>query len=188
MKGTHRHADDIRGDGRGGSHGGAIMTTNEEFVKLHVDLPNHWATGGETLWARQLGEDLYELRDIPFYSYGLNLGDVVQAVPPAPHLKPQVLRVVRRSGHRTLRIVFQDDVEPARRLELINSLKPLGVGFQSATRGYFALDLLPQTDAEQVCQTLDGWQARGWIEYETCEAQLEGSFDVVPEDPESESG
>lgn len=164
------------------------MTTKEELVKVHVDLPNHWATGGETLWACQLGEDLYELCSIPFYAYGLNLGDVVQAVPPEPHLKPQVLRVVRRGGHKTLRIAFRDDVECDRRQQLLHSLEPLGIGFQGATRGYFALDLQPRTEVERVCDELDRWQAEGWIEYETCEAQLDDSFDAVPEDPESEHG
>jgi hypothetical protein len=34
---------------------------DDELTKVHVDLPNHWGTGGESLWARHLGGDLYHL-------------------------------------------------------------------------------------------------------------------------------
>lgn len=36
------------------------VTNDPDLTKLHIDLPNHWATGGESLWARSLGDDLYE--------------------------------------------------------------------------------------------------------------------------------
>ena len=38
------------------------------LVKIHVDLPNHWATGGESMWATPLGFDLYRIENVPFYA------------------------------------------------------------------------------------------------------------------------
>lgn len=29
--------------------------SDERLTKVHVDLPNHWAARGESLWARDLG-------------------------------------------------------------------------------------------------------------------------------------
>lgn len=74
----------------------------DSLTKVHIDLPNHWATGGESLWALPLGDDLYEIRNSPFYAYGINWGDVVWAHSNDPELKPQVREVVTPSGNRTL--------------------------------------------------------------------------------------
>jgi hypothetical protein len=80
----------------------------DELTKAHVDLPNHWVVGGESMWARALGEDAYELQNVPFHAYDLNYLDVVEAVVASPDRKPSVIRVIRRSGHRTLRLFFKD--------------------------------------------------------------------------------
>jgi hypothetical protein len=82
----------------------------EELTKVHIDLPNNPHSGGEALWAKALGDDLYELRNNPFYAYGLNFLDVVHAIPRAQDQKPSVLKIVRRSGHRTIWVTFTDDV------------------------------------------------------------------------------
>lgn len=44
----------------------------EELTKVHVDLPHNAEAGGEAMWAKPLGDDLYELRNNPFYAHGLN--------------------------------------------------------------------------------------------------------------------
>ena len=83
------------------------MATDENLTKVHVDLPNNPAMGGESMWAVDLGNDLYELRNVPFHAYDLNFGDVVRATADSPELKPEIRGVERRSGHRTLRVFFQ---------------------------------------------------------------------------------
>src|SRR5689334_3280740 len=79
------------------------MTPKFPLTKVHVDLPNHWAVGGESMWARPLGGSAYEIHNVPFYAYDLSFLDVVEAIPANPTQKPSILRVIRRSGHRTLR-------------------------------------------------------------------------------------
>ncbi|WP_158237282.1 hypothetical protein [Aquimarina sp. MAR_2010_214] len=49
----------------------------EELEKIHIDLPNHWTIGGESFWAILLGNDLFRLENVPFYSYGFNFHDIV---------------------------------------------------------------------------------------------------------------
>ena len=71
---------------------------SDNLTKVHIDLPNHWGTGGESMWARALAEDRYEIRNVPFYAYGLNFLDVVLANSDDPDLKPEVRRVVQASG------------------------------------------------------------------------------------------
>jgi hypothetical protein len=74
------------------------MDNNEELVKIHVVLPDNETIGGECLWAKQLGNDLYEIRNAPFFAYDLHFYDVVRAIAKRPELKPSIIEVVKRSG------------------------------------------------------------------------------------------
>ena len=157
------------------------MNSDEELTKIVVDLPNHWATGGEGMWAKPLGKDLYEIRNVSFHSYGLNFGDVVRALEPAPDKKPVVLELVRPSGHRTLRVLFSESVAEPARLKLLQSLGHLKASFEGATARHFAIDIDPEGDYAAVCDRLAEWEAQGLLEYETCEQRAAGRFDDGPE-------
>lgn len=157
--------------------------TDGSPTKVHVDLPNHWATGGESLWATELGGDRFRIENVPFYAYGLNYHDVVEAKAETPELKPSVVRVVERSGHRTIRVFFGKDVANEDRLSHLRSLEHLHVSFERCDRRYFALDLEPESDISAVEERLRGWIAEGVAEYETCEARLPDSFDDAPIPP-----
>lgn len=152
--------------------------TDNQLTKVHVDLPNHWATGGESLWARHLGEHRYRIENVPFYAYNLNFYDVVEAREGAPDLKPSVLRVVERSGHNTLRVIFDASLAEPEMFARLNSLAGQHVTFERCNERYFALDLEPHAAVDRVRQRLDDWESEGIAAYETCEARAPGSFDA----------
>jgi Domain of unknown function (DUF4265) len=79
-----------------------------------VELPDSQPYEAETLWALPIGHDLYELRNSPWYAYDLNWGDVVQCIGAEDDL-PLVITVSRRSGHQTLRVIFQSAASEADR-------------------------------------------------------------------------
>ena len=153
---------------------------HDALTKVHVDLPNHWATGGESLWARALGGDRFAIENVPFYAYDLNFGDIVEARATAPELKPSVLRVVERSGHRTIRVFFRDGVAEEERLRHLQSLKEFHVTFERCSERYFALDLDPEASIDAVRDRLNECEGEGLLEYETCEPRVAGSFDAAP--------
>lgn len=140
------------------------------------------------MWARPLGDDAYELQNVPFHAYDLNYLDVVEAVAASPDRKPSVIRVVRRSGHRTLRLVFKESTPDPDRVPLLESLKTLGASLEGADRKYFALDIEPAGDYAAVRTRLDEWTSQGILDYETCEARVEGSFDDKPSDGDNGAG
>ena len=156
--------------------------SDEQLTKVHIDLPNHWATGGESLWAQALEADRYRIENVPFYAYDLNFHDIVEARPSAPDLKPSVLRVLARSGHHTVRVFFGDDVAESDRIAHLSALQGLHVTFERCSARYFALDLEPEADIGEVRERLDALEAAGVLEYETCEARVPGSFDAAPGD------
>lgn len=158
------------------------MSHDEELTKVIVDLPNHWATGGESIWARPLGEELFEVRNVPFYAYGLNFLDIVRAVASSSDEKPVVLQLVRSSGHQTLRVSFNDTVPESERPELLRRLNAHRAYVEGANPGYFAIDVEPEGDYAAVRAQLDEWEGAGLLSYETCEARVPGSFDDSPGD------
>jgi hypothetical protein len=152
------------------------------LTKVRVDLPNHCFVIGEYLWARPLGRDLYELRNVPMGAYGLNCGDVVRATRDRPTEAPEVRFVVRRSGRQTYRVFFGENVRERRKLKLMRSLEPLGVGIERGTTSVFALDLAPDADQAAIRDRLHRWHQRGLLHWETCEERRPGSFDDLPEE------
>lgn len=158
---------------------------DEKLEKVVVDLPNHWAeVGAEGMWAKALGNDEYELRNTPFYAYGLNWGDIVLAVSPSPDLKPVVSKVTRPSGNRTLRVIFADAVDRERQVELLEGLSKLGLSYERATGILVALDIAAETDIDLVVDAVSRLENQRLLEFETCEARAEGRFDDGPEPEE----
>lgn len=150
-----------------------------DLTKVVVDLPNHWATGSESMWARPLGGGLYEIRNVPFYAYGLNHLDVVRAIAPSADDPPVVRDVVRPSGHRTLRVYFNGTTRESEQADLLRQLDGYGASFEGAQSGH-AIDVEPEGDYAAVQARLDQWARAGLLEYETCEARVPGSFDDLP--------
>jgi hypothetical protein len=157
------------------------------LTKVHIDLPNHWAAGGESIWARDLGGARYRIENVPFYAYNLNFYDVVEARALGPELKPSVMRVLERSGHQTVRVNFDGAVTEGDQIDRLNSLADLHVSYERCNRRYFALDLEPEASLDLVRSRLDQWETEGVLGYETCEARIPGSFDAEPSDDDSSS-
>lgn len=154
---------------------------SEETAKVHVDLPNHRATAGETFWAVRTGTDLFRLENVPFFAYDLSFGDVVQARPDATGVLI-VQRVVARGGHSTLRVIFNRSVTIDEVTGFLEGLRPLGVSCERDGH-CFALDLKPGFSVDAVRDALDEWADDGRLDYETCHARVPGSFDDAPDAP-----
>jgi hypothetical protein len=73
----------------------------------------------EQLWARELGENIFEICCIPFFSYGLALGDIVETRP-YDAKRYVVSSRLKTKGHFTLRVWFQNQIEESL-LESISS-------------------------------------------------------------------
>lgn len=155
---------------------------NEEGLeKIHIDLPNHWAIGGESFWATPLGNDWFRLENIPFYAYGLNFHDVVRATSDSDELIPEIREVVESSGHRTFRVFFEKDIDRQDQEKILDSMKGLTVSYERANGIYFSLDMQPHGNYQAVFDRLGELEKENILGFETCEARMEGSFDDLPE-------
>lgn len=156
------------------------MSGHDDLRKIVVPLPNHWAAERESMWARALGNGLFEIRSVPFYAYGLNHLDVVHAVESSADDEPVVLELVRASGHHTLRVYFNGTTRGSEHVELLRQLDGYQASFEHARAGHFAVDVQPDGDYAAVRARLDQWMRAGLLDYESCEARVPGSFDDHP--------
>jgi len=155
--------------------------TDENLDKLHIDLPNHWAIGGESLWAEILGNDLYRIANVPFFAYGLNYGDVVRANSTDPELKPEIQELVEQGGHRTLRVIFDKSVDREKQVELLEQLERFKASYERADDINVAIDVEPDGDYLASYDKLEEFENNGFLDFETCEARVNSSFDDSPE-------
>jgi hypothetical protein len=154
---------------------------DSELVKIYIDLPNHWAIGGESVWASQVGKDLYKIENVPFYAYGLNFHDIVRAIPMSDDEIPTATELIALSGHRTFRVFFQNHINKEAQEETLDSMKHLTVSYERCNSIYFSLDLKPEADYPKVYDQLAELELQDILAFETCEAREDGSFDDSPE-------
>lgn len=107
----------------------------------------------ETLWATPLGDDRYQLDNSPFYAYAVSWKDVIYAPRDPDEQLPTFERVISKSGHKTIRIVFESPaIEGSESLDLLQLLVSLGCSYEGANKRYICIDVPPEVDLETVRQ------------------------------------
>ena len=140
---------------------------DEDLVKVYVELPDNEDFGGESFWAKPLGDDLYELRNSPWFAFDLHFYDVVRAIPEKPGEKPRIVEVVRRGGHKTLRVFFDKGLGESEQLSMLSQLHRWKAFHEHARGHFWAVDVEPDGDYQAVCNQLWEWEQAGKLEYET---------------------
>jgi hypothetical protein len=144
------------------------MARNDDgLVKIYIELPQSSEFGSESFWAKPLGDDLYKIRNSPWYAYDLHFYDVVRAIPDEPDGKPKILEVVRRGGHKTLRVFFDQSLTQAQQLRLLKKLQVWKAFHEHAGGHFWAVDVEPDGHYQAVCDKLWEWEQAGKLQYET---------------------
>lgn len=108
----------------------------------------------ETLWADHVGPDQYRLDNSPFWAYGVSWRDVVEAFPDENGVLTFV-RVIRKSGHRTLRLILEPRADQAPESQaILDTVIELGASYEGIHSGYLAIDVPPDVELERVTQYL----------------------------------
>ncbi len=125
------------------------MTANQEYklVKILYAIPDDEedAGSGESLWAFSLGNQLYELQNIPVYAEHLNIEDVVLCDEPNNSI-PIIREVVKRSGNRTLRVIFQPDTPDETCVDILWELGKRNILPEKSAHKHFMFNAPPESD------------------------------------------
>lgn len=107
----------------------------------------------ETLLAAPLGENLYRLENSPLSIYGVSRKDVVEAQPDIDDT-PFFVRVVHKSGYRTMRLTLEGFSIKDRAAEpILAGILNLGCDYEGIGR-WIAVDVPPEVELETVAEYL----------------------------------
>ena len=109
----------------------------------------------ETLWATSLGNDQYRLENSPFYAYSVSWKDVVFAPFDPAEDRATFRQVVKKSGNRTVRLIFDPPVQDGNESDqVLQGLLDLGCSYEGANSGYMSINIPPAVDLSVVRQYL----------------------------------
>ena len=124
----------------------------------------------EQLWAKQVGQDTFEICCIPFFIYDIALGDVVQTAAVGSR-RYMVQRVVRPSGRFVFRVWFGESFQP--RDEIARELEALGALLEWSSSNLVAIDAATEELASLVAAWLLEREQQGHLMYETGKSALD---------------
>lgn len=131
-------------------------------MKIIIDIRGHGYDGiTESVWAKSLGGDHYQILNSPFYAYGISYLDEIVA-----ELKNDQLflkSVIKHSGHSTYRLFIKDQTGFK---DMIGKINKLDCTIESATEKLKAIDVAPHADINKLVALLSDGESGGVWEYE----------------------
>jgi hypothetical protein len=144
------------------THSTPAWGTQANFI-IRVDLDDSGMSAGtEQLWARRIDQLTFEVCCIPFFAYGLALGDTVEC-----SADFTIQRRLYCGGHRTLRIAISDFAKQHEIHEALHGWV-LGTGMlhEWYSQGYLAVDVPPSLQSNLDTSKLDEMCRGNLIEIE----------------------
>ena len=109
----------------------------------------------ETLWAYDLGDDKYRLANSPFYAYSVSWEDVVLAPLDEIEGRATFVRVLEKSGNRTVRIIFPLRVETGNESDrILAGLVAIGCSYEGAHGTHMSITVPVEVELDSVRQYL----------------------------------
>lgn len=139
--------------------------SSEEPVLIRIEVTGRNRVSREELWAKYLGNDLYQLKAPSSMIAEFHFGDVVRAVTSPPNNMPLVLEVVQRSGHKTIRIVFLREVNDLTQQKILNGLQSFQVTCRMAFDRFWTVDIDPRENYQVVYDYLRSAERAGCLIY-----------------------
>ena len=142
------------------------MNIGLDFVKVRIELPddNMLNSSAETLWAESLGNDLYKLKNSPFWAYGFSFEDVVIA---KGEDIPTVETVHSHSGHSTYRVLLEKGVFDSDRFQSAwSKLELLGCTYEGSQSSLLSIDVPAESDIFKVYELLEMGEVTNVWEFE----------------------
>ncbi len=136
------------------------MGNAEGMVKIRLRGPH--LRDVETLWAVPVGTNLYRLDNSPFFAYGVSWQDIVEARP-ADDQFLEFVRCVRKSGNRTLRVIFQDyrnEDQPAK--EILRELRNFGCSYEGMQPRMISINVPPMVHLDDIARFLTQQTGLQW--------------------------
>ena len=162
--------------------------SSEDHVKVHITFPHSETDDtprGESMWAIKTDKpNHFKIDNLPFYAYGVTLGDIVRCEE-VDGYDNEVVEVVEPAPVKMLRIFFAIDDEDTYIGITKGMTDKFGANWERATGRYYSV-VVPDESFEEFFEELERLHGKDLLHFETCEQQEEGHFGPGLGDGESE--
>jgi hypothetical protein len=142
-------------------HSDPVWRERADFV-IRCSLGDYGHEGrAEQLWAAQRGPYVFELCCLPFFTYGIALGDVV-TTDPAYTLR----QVDLPSGHRVIRVAFTQGQAGTSARNIIRAALTSSGCCEWYSADYVAIDVPSLSEAARWQELLEPLEAGGGVTWE----------------------
>jgi hypothetical protein len=127
---------------------------DDDLAKVAFRIAGGGEVDVETPWARRVGVNTYVLDNLPWYAYGISVGDTFEAIPSGDGL-PEFTRVIAKSGNRTVRVILKPSAkESAASQAVLDRLRAMGCDYEGMNSSYIAVNIPPNVSLDEVCSFL----------------------------------
>jgi hypothetical protein len=149
-------------EGKIATHSDPVWRERANYI-IRADLsPHGLADSFEQLWTYTDDQRAFQLCCIPFFTYGLALGDVVRWDQPTSSVA-----VEKKSGRRVIRVAFTDrDQAEAKHADLHGQFVHAGCLVEFSSDGYAAIDIANPEQAQAITGLLAAQAERSTLTWE----------------------
>ncbi|MBS0201653.1 MAG: DUF4265 domain-containing protein [Planctomycetes bacterium] len=133
---------------------------------IRVDLSTHGMPGRfEQLWAKQENDRVFRICCVPFFTYGIALGDTVETDDAFTFQ-----RIVSKGGYKVLRIAVVNRTNETHLHSMLHGwVEQSGLPYEWYCDGYLSVDLPPDAVDVKNMNILDELDQDGEISFEIVE-------------------
>ncbi len=122
--------------------------SGNEYTYIWISLPNEGFQ--EMLDAKKLGNNLYQILQIPFMAENLNQYDIVECKD-IDKVKHDFMQVIKFSGYRTFHIEFSDNTNQDDWLAKMKEIESIGADWRNSGK-YFSISVPPTVELLELLQ------------------------------------
>jgi hypothetical protein len=134
---------------------------NPEKQSVKIRIPLEEKDRSETLWGIAIQPSRFEIDNIPFYAYGVSLGDVVEARLDGDGVLV-FSKIIKKAGNRTIRIFFKKGSGTPVAKRLLQAVVRLGCSFEGAKKRSVSICIPASVSLDEVEHFLDGVAELEW--------------------------
>ena len=135
------------------------------YVKIRYEfLPDEKGnpSPSELVWARPLGNNLFQVENVPEDIVDVNLHDVVKCKLVDDQL-PVIVEIVRVSGNRTLRVEFRHGAPMQDVADVIRTLQSQNVFYEQSGRWRYMFNIEPTMNYDSIRDSLKSREVQGLL-------------------------
>ncbi|WP_194792165.1 DUF4265 domain-containing protein [Pseudomonas sp. UFMG81] len=133
------------------------------FIELEV-VDDYPPVGVESVWAEKVAENIYKIKNIPFYSKEVCIEDEVSTSKGSDG-EAIFSGVISDEGNSTLRIIFFGDDEESSQLVLAE-ISTMGCSWEGMSKKFFSVNVPSNIDFDDVADYLERKSEAGVLDYE----------------------